>query len=154
LIEDLNNDDQLDFNTDPFSDGNSGIVRINKSNGVTNLEIDFIMNDGKELKGCHSGEFPIDPLITVGVETFSEQSSVAINILCNPVHDNLKFEIEAFITEPYLYYLYNSNGQLIISGSSINLYQEIDMSHVPTGPYYLYLSLKNKNTVLKKIIVF
>jgi len=36
------------------------MVTISKTNTITNLEIDFVMSDGKELKGCHSGEYPID----------------------------------------------------------------------------------------------
>lgn len=63
LIEDTNDDDQLDFNSDSFSNGSTGVVKINQNNNITNLKIDFIMADGKELKGSYSGVFPINPIL-------------------------------------------------------------------------------------------
>lgn len=62
LIEDTNDDDLIDFNTDPFYNGDEGFVRINDiGNNLTELKIDFILDNGKTLKGCYTGQFTFDP---------------------------------------------------------------------------------------------
>lgn len=60
IIEDTNDDDLLDFNTDPTYNGETGIVKISNQN-LTDLEIDFTLDNGKTLIGCYSGQFTIEP---------------------------------------------------------------------------------------------
>lgn len=61
LVEDTNDDDFIDFNTDPFTDGNTGFVDINLNGTDTQLDIDFTLFDGRKLEGCFAGQFVIDP---------------------------------------------------------------------------------------------
>lgn len=151
LIEDTNDDDQLDFNTDPFSDGSTGMVTLNKTGDITSLEIDFVMDDDKILKGCHNGTFLIDP--TLSTNDFSKQIKPSIKIHNNPVKDILKFEVKSQIKEPYNYKIYNRTGKLLIKGSSKDSYSEIDMSHMPRGVFLLSISIKNNDVIVKKIIL-
>jgi len=134
LIEDTNDDDIIDFNTDPFTDGsNTGFVNISQTNGMTTLEIDFTMDDGKELKGCHTGEFPIDPdLTTLSVSEVSPTTTPSIKIHANPVKDIIKFEIENFSNKIYSFQIYTSEGKLITNRITKNGYQEIDIRNWST----------------------
>lgn len=61
VIEDTNDDDIIDFNSDPFTDGDSGFVEISLNGNITQVEIDFTMSDGRKLEGCFAGQFVVDP---------------------------------------------------------------------------------------------
>lgn len=151
LIEDTNNDDQLDFNTDPFEDGDSGLVRINKTLDSTFLEIDFTMFNGKRLEGCHSGEFPIDP--TTSVQE-AEPVASEVKLFGNPVEGVLRFEYLYGHTEPFQYEVFSAMGDLVLRGRGEEAYQEIDLGEFPAGVYYLHVIGKNQDAVLRKVLVF
>ncbi|MFK7747444.1 MAG: T9SS type A sorting domain-containing protein [Kordia sp.] len=140
----------LDFNTDPFSDGSTGFVNFTTTNGVTTIEIDFVMNDGKELTGMHMGDFPIDPILSV--ENFSKTTKQPIKLLSNPVEDVLRFEVLEHKNERYNFYLFNSSGMLVLEISSKKKYQNIVVDNLSAGIYFLQFS-NQKEKVTKKIII-
>jgi|GEM_PF-6398448 len=151
LIEDTNNDDQLDFNTDPFTDGDSGLVRINKPLDSTFLEIDFFMANGKRLEGCHVGEYPFDPLASLEDEIGGK--ALSLSVLGNPVKENLRFEFPAADQGEYYYTLCDSQGKQCLRGKLHEQLHTVDMSKVPRGTYFLNVIGEGEQSVWKKILV-
>lgn len=154
VIEDTNNDDIIDFNTDPFTDGsNTGFVNITQTNGITTLEIDFVMDDGKQLKGCHVGEFPIDPN-TLSIQELSPLKLSILNVYSNPAKEVIKFELENVPNKVYGFQIYNGDGVLVMDRVTKDSYQEIDIRGWSSGIYFLQvLNRNNKKIGVKKILV-
>ncbi len=153
LVEDTNDDDILDFNVDPFTNGESGNVKITKDDDLTSIEIDFMMDDGKILKGCHVGDFPIDPTISSLEGPVEAANRRSIRISHNPVEGLLSFHVIGNTSEGLYLKIVNTSGQVLRTFYSASSQPEIDLSVLPRGAYFLQVLIADGTRLSEKFIL-
>jgi hypothetical protein len=98
------------------------------------------------LLGC-----ALDPL-PVGVKKHSGEGSSSFNLYPNPAQDNFKIETNGVIPENATINILSSIGQTVQS-TTYNSNESIDISSLPNGIYFIYLSSSELNATPKKLII-
>lgn len=87
------------------------------------------------------------------ITTSAEHIEITDNyrIFPNPASDLVYIESAAKINSLELY---NTNGACILKNSGISAFNEkLDVSHLPSGIYFLHMKRDNKTTIVSKIVV-
>lgn len=87
------------------------------------------------------------------ITTSAEHFEITDNyrIFPNPASDLVYIESAAKINSLELY---NTNGACILKNSGISAFTEkLDVSHLPSGIYFLHMKRQNKTTIVSKIVV-
>jgi len=100
-----------------------------------------------------------DEVLEAALECLTQTTSIAaeprtISIFPNPVMDFLTIQFSDDANTSRNIQLYNSQGQLVYHQIADGLLQEIDMSEMATGIYFLNVVSGNQNIISKKILKF
>lgn len=112
---------------------------------ATQLTFDLRSNDDEGGYGINTpAYFALDEITFKSTISVDELQAKSLKIYPNPTQGLLHFSDEV-----YELTLMNSIGQSILHKASV---QEVDMTHLPTGIYYLNFKLSNGKEVTQKII--
>jgi hypothetical protein len=100
-----------------------------------------------------TGGFDLDAvgvLHAVGLDVATIHQSVDVQVFPNPVSDIIRFANTALLGSDATASLYNTTGSLI-AHISLHDTQEMSMTTLPTGVYYLYVQDSNGNTCIRQV---
>lgn len=94
-------------------------------------------------------------MATVDVEnctnTLENDQNLHLSVYPNPVKDKLSIELKGTSKEKIQFDLINSLGQPVVIINELNSRQELDVSHLPKGIYFLKLQTETQQEVYKVI---
>ncbi len=100
------------------------------------------------LNGCMT-QTVISVYACVGLESYSPETS--LKIFPNPVQNRLNLEFEQSVVHPSELAIINSLGQVVLAQGQVNSKEEIDISFLSRGIYYLSIKGETTRKVFKII---